>query len=72
MANDFGHLKAKICNNIVNYRKKLGLTQVQLSINCGATDDYIYRIEKGKRMPSVERLYNIAKALKVDITELFR
>lgn len=72
MANDFNSLRAKISKNIVAYRKKADLTQVQLSISCGATEDYIYRIENGKRTPSVERLYKIAKALKVELYELFK
>lgn len=69
MASDFKNLKEKICKNIVKYRKNAGLTQVQLSIASGASEDYIYRIEKGKRIPSLERLYKIACALNIDVLE---
>jgi len=72
MTSDFKHLREKICKNIVNYRKKAKMTQVQLSIASGASEDYIYRIEKGKRIPSLERLFMIASALKVDILELLK
>ncbi|MCX4275450.1 MAG: helix-turn-helix transcriptional regulator [Candidatus Gastranaerophilales bacterium] len=72
MTSDFKNLKEKICKNIVNYRKKAKMTQVQLSIASGASEDYIYRIEKGKRTPSLERLFKIAEALKVNILELLK
>lgn len=72
MASDFKNFKDKICKNIVNYRKKSGMTQVQLSIAAGASEDYIYRIEKGKRTPSLERLYTIASALNVDMLDLLK
>jgi len=72
MASNFKTLKEKICKNIVNYRKKAGMTQVQLSIASGASEDYIYRIEKGKRTPSLERLFKIAAALNTDIIDLLK
>lgn len=72
MASDFKHLKDKICKNIVIYRKKAGLTQVQLSIASSASEDYIYRIENGKRTPSIERLHKIACALNIDIIDLLK
>ncbi len=72
MTSDFKLLKEKICKNIIKYRKSAGLTQVQLSIASSASEDYIYRIEKGKRTPSLERLYKIACALKVDILDLLK
>ncbi len=72
MASDFKYLKEKICKNIVKYRKAAGLTQVQLSIASSASEDYIYRIEKGKRTPSLERLHKIAAALNIDILELLK
>lgn len=72
MASDFKHLKEKICKNIIKYRKNAGLTQVQLSLASSASEDYIYRIEKGKRVPSLERLYKIACALNVDIIDLLK
>lgn len=72
MASDFKILKDRVCKNIVQYRKAAGLTQVQLSIASGASEDYIYRIEKGKRTPSLERLFRIATALNVDVLDLLR
>ena len=72
MANNFDNIKEKIQKNIKSYRQQKGLTQVQLSINSGATEDYIYRIEKGKRTPIIERLFNIASALNVDIIDLLK
>lgn len=72
MTSNFKNFKEKVCKNIVSYRKKAGMTQVQLSIATGASEDYIYRIEKGKRTPSLERLYTIACALKVNITDLLK
>jgi len=72
MARDFNSIKQKICKNIIKYRKAAGLTQVQLSIASSANEDYIYRIENGKRIPSLERLHKIACALRIDIIDLLK
>ena len=72
MASDFKSLKEKICKNIIKQRKSAGLTQVQLSIATCASEDYIYRIEKGKRVPSLERLHKIAVALGIDVIDLLK
>lgn len=58
-------------NNIKKYRKAKGFTQLQLAVRAGISKDYIVAIELGKRVPSVKTLILIAKALNIDIRELF-
>lgn len=49
--------------NIKKYREKAGLTQEQLSEKAGISPDYLSEIERGKKMPSMKRLFKIAAAL---------
>ncbi len=57
--------------NIRKYRNLKGLTQVQLALNAGLSENYIYEIENGRKTPSLKRLILIADALKIDIKNLF-
>lgn len=52
--------------NVKQYRKKQGLTQLKLSLLAEVSQDYITAIECGKRTPSIKRLCMIAKALNVE------
>jgi len=53
-------------------RKAKGLTQEQLADKVDLHRTYIGFIEQGKRNPSIANVQKIAKALKVDITELLK
>ena len=60
-------------DNIKKYRKKNNLTQQDLARRTGYSSSFIKKIE-GKDSPknfSVLTLYNIAKALNIDIKCLF-
>ena len=52
-------------------RKQKGLTQAQLAEKIGVTDKYISYIETATFIPSLKRLYQIAKALKIKVSSLF-
>lgn len=63
-----------ISHNIKKYRKKRGITQAELAEMVDLSHEFIRRIEsvKGKKNFSIDTIYRIADALKVDINELFR
>ena len=57
--------------DIKSARLKAGMTQKELGKILGVTKQTIINYEKGTTEPSWERLENIAKALKIDVDELF-
>lgn len=58
--------------NVQRLRRKLDLTQEELGERANVHQTYLSQVEGGRRNPSVLVLERIAKALKVDIAELFR
>lgn len=52
-------------------RKQKGLTQEKLAERVDLHFTYIGMVERGTRNPTIANVYKIAKALKVDIKELF-
>jgi len=65
-------LAEKLGKNIKTFRKKLKLTQLELSIQADIVEDYLQSIEVGRRKPSLNILEKIAKALRVELYELFK
>lgn len=51
-------------------RYKLDLTQEDLAEKCGLSKEHICNIETGRSKPSVQTLYNIAKALDLTFNDL--
>lgn len=64
-------INQKLGKRIYALRKKVGLTQDELAYQAKLDYSYMNEIEKGKRNPSVKRVYLIARALKVTLSELF-
>jgi transcriptional regulator with XRE-family HTH domain len=58
-------------NNIRAIREKKGIKQDELSAMCGFYRTYINLVEQAKRSPSSYSLYRIAKALRVDVGDLY-
>lgn len=56
---------------IKEYRAKYNLTQEDLADKVGVRRETIVFLEKGKYNPSLKLAFDIAKALKVSIDELF-
>ena len=52
-------------------RKKQGLTQSDLALLAGLDMNSIARYERGEVQPSAQKAIAIAKALNVNVTELF-
>jgi len=53
------------------YRARLNLTQEKLAEMVGVRRETIIFLEKGKYNPSLKLAYNISKALKANIEEIF-
>lgn len=60
-----------IGKNIKKERLGKGWTQDKLSAECGFYRTYINLVETSKRTPSSYTLYRIARALKVDVDNLY-
>ena len=51
-------------------RNKRGLTQVELAERCGVPQSRISAIENGSRVPNIETVLRLAKALGCKVTTL--
>lgn len=63
-------LSIEIGQLIRKKRKEKKFTQEALALQCGIDRSYIGRIERGEVNLTVEKLYEIATALEVDMKEL--
>ena len=54
------------------HRKSAGLTQEKLAERVGINPVYMGQIERGFRVPTVDVLLRIARALKVELADLVR
>lgn len=63
-------LAAQIGTKIKSVRKIKSISQERLALLCNIDRSYIGRIERGEVNLTVEKLYEIATALEVDIKEL--
>ncbi len=59
-----------IGNKIKNKREELGLRQIDFAHLIGIEDSSLRRIESGRTNPTVKTLFRIAKALKIELSEL--
>lgn len=57
--------------NILYYRKKLGITQLQLAERSNYSRNHIQQIETAAAVPSVAALLDISKALGISPAQLF-
>lgn len=53
-------------------RVKRGLTQEKLAHEAGLNRAYVGYIERGERNPSIATIAKLAKALKIEVSELFK
>jgi transcriptional regulator with XRE-family HTH domain len=65
-------IQGQIGARVRDLRKKRGWTQEQLAAAAGRHWTYIGGIERGERNITVEVVGDIARALGVDVEELFR
>ena len=64
-------LQKKLSQRIADLRKTRRLTQVQLAKAVGCSVEFISLVERGVNAPSVARLEDFAKALRVGVVDLF-
>jgi transcriptional regulator with XRE-family HTH domain len=64
-------LQRKLGQRIADLRRNRQLTQVQLAKAVGCSVDFIGLVERGVNAPSVARLEDFARALKVGVIDLF-
>jgi len=57
--------------NLKEYRKKCGYTQTQLAEKVKVTPNYIGMLEMGRNFPTTDLIERIAKALNIEMYELF-
>lgn len=67
-------IKSILVKNIKTYREKSGLTQEQAAERAGITYKYWQRLEMTSQvdLPSLEMLFTIAKALKIEPSKLIK
>ncbi|PHR86585.1 MAG: transcriptional regulator [Leeuwenhoekiella sp.] len=65
-------LKKKVGNRIVELREKKGWTQSDLARECGKDRQAIEKLENGKVNPTAYSLYEISKALQVEVYQLLK
>lgn len=54
-----------VASNIKKFRTKSGMTQNQLAHTAKITQSYLSQVEAGRKTPSLAKLNDIAKALKM-------
>ena len=59
-------------NSIVERRKILGMTQIELANRLDMAPDALWRIENGYVAPRFNRIEEMAKVLECSVAELFR
>jgi len=72
MNKDEKDCRAILSRNIKRFRNRLGLSQLHLALELGISTTFLSDIETGKKWVSAQTLSRIAKALKIDVYELFK
>ncbi len=65
-------INKKVGDRIRKYREKRGWTQEQLAFETGLHRAYIGHIERGEKNIGLKNLEKIAKALRVNISDLLK
>jgi transcriptional regulator with XRE-family HTH domain len=72
MNKDEKDCRALLSQNIKLFRNRLGLSQLHLALELGISTTFLSDIETGKKWVSAQTLSQIAKALKIEVYELFK
>ncbi len=62
----------KLGENLKKIRSKKNITQTELAQALNVDKSFISNIENGKNNPTLSTITNLAKALKVQVDELFK
>ncbi|WP_312223669.1 helix-turn-helix domain-containing protein [Rhizobium rhizoryzae] len=63
-------MRKLVGRNFARLRREKGLTQEDVEVRSGFSQQYLSGLERGKRNPSIVTLYEIAQALGVSHVEL--
>lgn len=58
-------------NNMLEIRKRKGITQKQIANAVGTTPQFISKLEIGSSNPSLKKAFQIAKFLECSVEELY-
>ena len=72
MNRDEKDCRAILSRNIKRFRSRIGLSQLHLALELGISTTFLSDIETGKKWVSAQTLTGIAKALKIEVYELFK
>jgi transcriptional regulator with XRE-family HTH domain len=72
MQKDEKECRELLSKNIKRFRNRLGLSQLDLALELEMSTTFLSDIETGKKWVSAKTLSQIARALKIEIFELFR
>ncbi len=65
-------MRKLVGRNLARLRREKGLTQEELEVRSGLSQQYLSGLERGRRNPTVITLYELAQALGVSHVELVR
>jgi len=66
------NIQQQFGDKLKKLRNQKGLSQEELAFKCGLHRTYISDIERGSRNVSLKNIEKVAKALKININELFK
>jgi len=66
------HLLQLLARRIRLLREERGMTQEEFAARCGISVSFASLLERGERSPSYETLVQVAEALQLPLSELFR
>ena len=72
MHKDEKNCRDLLSRNIKHHRNRLGLSQLHLALELGISVTFLSDIETGKKWISAQTLALLAKALKIEVYELFK
>lgn len=58
-------MRKLVGDNVARHRKRQGLSQEELAVRSGFSQQYISGLEQGRRNPTIVSIYEIAQALGV-------
>jgi transcriptional regulator with XRE-family HTH domain len=65
-------MRRLVGHNFARLRREKGLTQEDVELRSGYSQQYLSGLEQGRRNPTIITLYELAQALGVDHLELLR
>ena len=65
-------VRNEVCYRVQQLRRQTGITQEKLAEQAGLSVDGIRKIEGRRATPSLETLYKISKALRIQLVDLVR